>query len=197
MAGILSNSDRRVDRDAIRREARLPGMTDAQYTSIGSMSQHDASTTEPMPSRCSPPAPQDRWSWVLARLSLGDLHDAEDAFQATFLVLARRASSLREPANLGPWLHGVARRTAQKAKARRSRLERLIQRVGALTRIKAESEAEPEASRWPGGGRDLHEEIGRLPEKYRTPVVLCDLEGLVVKRPRGNSAGPWARWESG
>ncbi|MGO9921078.1 MAG: sigma-70 family RNA polymerase sigma factor [Isosphaeraceae bacterium] len=106
-----------------------------------------------------------------------DLHDAEDAFQATFLILARKASSLREPALLGPWLHGVARRTAQKAKARRARLEGIIRRAGCLTEL--ESEARPDQ----GMSRDeeaelLHGEISRLPERYRRPVVLCYLEGL-------------------
>ena len=75
----------------------------------------------------------------VCRSSLRDLHDAEDAFQATFLILARKASSLREPAHLGPWLHGVARRTAQKARARRSRLERFIQQAELLTGIEAAS----------------------------------------------------------
>ena len=112
----------------------------------------------------------------VCRSSLGDPHDAEDAFQATFLVLARRASSLREPANLGPWLFGVARRTAQKARARRSRLERLTQRVGAMNAIGAASESDRGINR-EEEARVLHEEIDRLPEKYRTAVVLCDLEG--------------------
>jgi RNA polymerase sigma-70 factor (ECF subfamily) len=113
----------------------------------------------------------------VCRNSLGDLHDAEDAFQAAFLILARKASSLREPALLGPWLYGVARRTAQKARARRSRLERIMRRAESLTGIEVASGTDR------GMHRDLeaevlHEEINRLPERYRRPVVLCYLEGL-------------------
>ena len=173
MAGILSNSASRLI-ETLFGDGSVTGLTDAQLLDRF-VSQHDASTEhafEVLVQRHGPMV------MGVCRSSLGDLHDAEDAFQATFLVLARRASSLREPANLGPWLHGVARRTAQKAKARRLRLERLIQRAGALTRINAESEGD----RKPIDGQEeaelLHEEIGRLPEKYRTPVVLCDLEGL-------------------
>jgi RNA polymerase sigma-70 factor (ECF subfamily) len=113
----------------------------------------------------------------VCRNSLHDLHDAEDAFQATFLILARKASSLREPALLAPWLHGVARRAAQKARARRSRLERIIQRAGCLSAIEAACEPDQRLNR-DEEVELLHGEISRLPEKYRTPVVLCYLEGL-------------------
>src|SRR5690348_15855505 len=57
----------------------------------------------------------------VCRRHLGDLHAAEDAFQATFLLLVRKARSLRRPDRLGPWLYGVARRTAAKARALASR----------------------------------------------------------------------------
>jgi len=113
----------------------------------------------------------------VCRDSLGDLHDAEDAFQATFLVLARKASSLREPALLGPWLHGVARRTAQKARARRSRLERIIRRADCLTEIDAASRPDQGMNR-NEECEALHGEISRLPERYRRPLILCYLEGL-------------------
>jgi len=109
--------------------------------------------------------------------ALRDLHDAEDAFQATFLVLARRASSLRVPAQLGPWLHGVARRTARKMKARRSRLDRLIRHATAMAEIEATPETDQVINRHEEA-KVLHDEIDRLPGRYRRPVVLCYLEGL-------------------
>jgi RNA polymerase sigma factor (sigma-70 family) len=106
-------------------------------------------------------------------------HDAEDAFQATFLVLVRKAGSIRAPELLGPWLYGVAQRTALKVKAaalRRRRLEKRLAELG------------PPARSLPGPGsadhltwRDLRavidEEVSRLPRKYRAAVVLCYLEG--------------------
>ncbi len=110
-------------------------------------------------------------SMVLAvcRQVLGPIDEAEDAFQATFLVLVRRAGTIRKAESLGPWLHGVARRVSLRARrdaARRSRRERSA------------------AFRVVGGPAEdrsfettLHDEIARLPEKYRTPIVLCDLEG--------------------
>ncbi|HEY8505543.1 MAG TPA: sigma-70 family RNA polymerase sigma factor [Gemmataceae bacterium] len=108
----------------------------------------------------------------VCRRVTGDAHAAEDAFQATFLVLARKAASLERPEALAGWLHGVALRCARKAR-------------GAADRLR---EAGPE----PGGresgdpgaelarrelARLLDEEVGRLPAKYRVPVVLCYLEG--------------------
>jgi RNA polymerase sigma-70 factor (ECF subfamily) len=113
----------------------------------------------------------------VCRSSLGDLHDAEDAFQATFLILARKAASLRDPGHLGSWLHGVARRTAQKAKARRSRHERILRQAETLNGIQAASGPDRGADR-DEEAEVLHGEINRLPERYRNPVILCYLEGL-------------------
>ena len=97
-------------------------------------------------------------------------HDAQDAFQATFLVLASRAHSIQRPDALASWLLGVAQRVAVRARAdgarRREREKRAVE-----TKVDRD-ENRPEA--WP----ELHEEIARLPERYRQPVVLCYLEGL-------------------
>jgi RNA polymerase sigma factor (sigma-70 family) len=109
----------------------------------------------------------------VCRAVLRDEHDAEDAFQATFLVLARRCGSLRVVDSLGPWLHGVARRVASAARmaaVRRRRHERKAAELLAMRPACALGDFDLEAS--------LHEEIGRLPERYRVPVVLCLLEGL-------------------
>ncbi|MGP0065392.1 MAG: sigma-70 family RNA polymerase sigma factor [Isosphaeraceae bacterium] len=173
MARILSNSTSRLI-ETLFGDGSVTGLTDSELL------DRFVSRRDPAAEHAFEALVHRHGPMVLAvcRNSLGDLHDAEDAFQATFLVLARRASSLREPASLGPWLHGVARRIAQKARARRSRLERLIRRAEVLARVRSESVMD----RKPIDGQEeaelLHQEIGRLPEKYRTPVVLCDLEGL-------------------
>ena len=109
---------------------------------------------------------------------LGDAHDAEDAFQAAFLILAKKARSIRDPDLLGNWLYGVARRTAQKAKAQRARRRVREGREEAMCSIAiANGLAEIESV-----GREetamLHEEVDRLPESLRAPIVLCYLEGL-------------------
>jgi RNA polymerase sigma factor (sigma-70 family) len=101
---------------------------------------------------------------------LRDPHDAQDAFQATFLVLASRARSIRRRESLAGWLYGVAHRVAVRSRANMIR-RRMYEKRAAAMRSSRE-EARPES--WP----ELHEEIARLPEKYREPVVLCYLEGL-------------------
>lgn len=103
---------------------------------------------------------------------LHHLQDAEDAFQATFLVLARKAESIRNQASLGSWLHGVAYRLAQKLTAKtmaRCRLE--ASRVGA-NQTAAEGDLTCRELQ-----RVLHEELNRLQEKHRAPLLLCYLEG--------------------
>jgi RNA polymerase sigma factor (sigma-70 family) len=113
----------------------------------------------------------------VCRRALRDAHAAEDAFQATFLVLARRARALGERELLGNWLHGVALRTSRKARLAAAR------RV-ARDRVAAGGRSETVVDPAPGErgdyerGRILHEEIGRLPGSYRAAVVACYLEGL-------------------
>jgi RNA polymerase sigma factor (sigma-70 family) len=110
--------------------------------------------------------------WRLCSRLLDDRHAAEDAFQATFLVLARKAGSLRWPNAVGCWLYGVARRVAGQLRRRR--------------RIETDPQIDvaERSSRSPldaVSGRELaallDDELGRLPERLRAPLVLCYLEG--------------------
>lgn len=96
--------------------------------------------------------------------------DVEDVFQATFLVLARRAASIRKAASLGSWLHGVALRTAHKLRRDTRQFAPLPREIGG-----PDSTAEVV---WREVGHVLDQELGRLPEKYRAPLILCGLQGL-------------------
>jgi RNA polymerase sigma factor (sigma-70 family) len=110
------------------------------------------------------------------RAILRDPHAAEDAFQATFLVLARKAGGLWVRGSLGPWLLSVAHRVAYCARTDASR-------PPAHERTAAERAAPATVdSGWDDRDAILHEELIRLPEKYRTAVVLCDLEGLTQEQ---------------
>lgn len=110
--------------------------------------------------------------WGVCRRLLGHTQDAEDAFQATFLVLARRAGSLGQPRLLGNWLYGVAYRTAMAGRTRRHR--RKEEPVG----IDVSAPEEVPAADWDDLREVLDQEIRRLPDKYRIPFVLCHLEGI-------------------
>jgi RNA polymerase sigma factor (sigma-70 family) len=103
---------------------------------------------------------------------LGEGPDAEDCFQATFLMLARKASSVRRGQALGAWLHRVAINLACTARAARAR-RRSCEREAARMIPPASLEGPAVADRQPV----LHEEVNRLPEKYRTVVVSCYLQG--------------------
>ena len=113
----------------------------------------------------------------LCRTLVRDQHEAEDAFQATFLVLVRKAASIERRDTVAPWLYGVASRVARRARTR------LLRRQKREIALSAEiptrdreivSEARTEQL--------LHEEISRLPEAFRRPLILCCLEGLSYDR---------------
>ena len=108
----------------------------------------------------------------VCRRILGDDHLAEDAFQATFLVLVKKAGSIRDGDVLTGWLYGVALRVAKKAKAQADRRRAIESRAAEMSR-------ETKAA---DGSDDLRslidQEIRRLPERYREPLILCYLEGL-------------------
>jgi RNA polymerase sigma factor (sigma-70 family) len=112
----------------------------------------------------------------VCRAVLRDPHEAQDAFQATFLVLVRRADSLWVRDSLGPWLHQVAYRTAScacSAAARRRRHE------GRAAELAPRSSHDGHADDL---GLVVHEEVDRLPERYRAAVILCLLEGLTPEQ---------------
>jgi len=107
----------------------------------------------------------------VCRRMLADTHTAEDAFQATFLILAFRANAIHHRNSLGPWLYGVASRLSRRTRVRvRSRPE-----ISCPLPEVIASEASPDRTDLRSV---LDEELGRLPEKYRRPLVLCYLEGL-------------------
>jgi RNA polymerase sigma factor (sigma-70 family) len=116
----------------------------------------------------------------VCRRALPNRHDAEDACQATFLVLARQADSLRRQASLGSWLHGVAFRVATALKRDAVRRKNREQRVD--SRVPADPSAEVS---WREVQAVLDEELHRLPERYRAPLVLCYLECLTRDEAAG------------
>ena len=109
----------------------------------------------------------------VCRRWLLDPADVDDAFQATFLVLAQRAAGVERPNRLAAWLYGVAARTARHLRLQNARRRRHVEPRAAL----------PNAPVWdalpdPDLGPLLDREVGRLAEKYRLPVILCLMQGL-------------------
>jgi RNA polymerase sigma factor (sigma-70 family) len=107
----------------------------------------------------------------VCRRVLGDQHDAEDAFQAAFLVLARRATAIVPRDRVGNWLYGVAYRTALEARRMAAR------RRAAEARLKSVARPNEREAIGSDVSALLDEELSRLPDRLRLPVVLCDLEG--------------------
>jgi RNA polymerase sigma factor (sigma-70 family) len=160
------------------------GLTDAQLLEAF-LTQHEEAAFAALVRRHGPMV------FGVCRRILGDRHDAEDAFQATFLVLLRKASSIRPGQAVGPWLHGVAQRTARRAR------EALARRRAGQKRLWERGRRAANASYALEDWRPLlDEELSRLPEKYRVPIVLCDLQGRTHKEaarelgwPQGTLSG--------
>jgi RNA polymerase sigma factor (sigma-70 family) len=129
--------------------------------------------------------------WGVCRRQLSH-HDAEDAFQATFLVLVRKAASIRPRKMVANWLHGVAHQTALNARAaaaRRRERERQVTEMPEPAAIGHDS--------WRHVQPLLDDELSRLPDRYRAVIVLCDLEGKTRKdaaRQLGVPEGTVAGW---
>jgi RNA polymerase sigma factor (sigma-70 family) len=141
------------------------GLTDGQLLE-GYLSRRDEGALAALVRRHAPMV------WGVCRRLLCNYHDAEDAFQATFLVLVRKAASIARRELLANWLYGVARQTAIKARAiaaKRCARERQVVDMPEPAVVEQDLR------------RDLDEELSRLPDKYRAVIVLCDLEGKTRK----------------
>jgi RNA polymerase sigma factor (sigma-70 family) len=130
--------------------------------------------------------------WGVCRRLLPNHHDAEDAFQATFLVLVRKATSIMPREMVANWLYGVARQTALKARATTAQRKEREKQVAEMP--------EPAVAERDTGDDLLDHELGRLPDKYRVVIVLCDLGGKTRKEtarhlglPAGTVASRLAR----
>jgi RNA polymerase sigma factor (sigma-70 family) len=108
----------------------------------------------------------------VCRRQLSDPHSIDDAFQATFVVLVRKAASIAQPELLGNWLYGVAYRVSIKARVNAARRSAHERQAASMPRFESSPDTDTRELRV-----ILDEEINRLPEKYRTPLVLCYLEG--------------------
>jgi len=112
----------------------------------------------------------------VCRRLLANPHDVEDAFQATFLILVRKARALRDHHRLGPWLYGVAHRVAVRARADTAR-RRVLEQSGARLEFEAAARTPDRLASQAELSALVDEEIARLPAPHRAALVLCDLEG--------------------
>ncbi len=134
--------------------------------------------------------------WGVCRRILHNYHDAEDAFQATFLVFVRKAASIASPELLANWLYGVAHQTALKARATAAKRKTREMQVKDMP----EPPAAIENDLWNELQPILDQELSRLSDKYRSAIVLCDLEGKTRREaarhlgvPEGTLAARLAR----
>src|SRR6516165_5936700 len=167
---MATNAANRVIRH-LRRAALAPdgaGLTDGELLELYA-TRREAAAFEALVRRHGPMVLR------VCRRVLRNEADAEDAFQATFLVLVRKAASIRCPNTVSNWLYGVAYNTALKAKAMNHK-RRAKERESA-TVPKAEARGEV----WREVQALLDAELSGLPDKYRIPIVLCDLEGKTIK----------------
>lgn len=133
--------------------------------------------------------------WGVCRRTLRSVHDAEDAFQATFLVLVRKAAAIAARELVASWLYKVAYHTAMKARATAAGRKGRERQVTEMPDVEGVREG-----LWHDHRLLLDRELSGLPDKYRIPIVLCDLEGKTRKEgaeqlrcPEGTVAGRLAR----
>ncbi len=119
---------------------------------------------------------------AVCRRQLHSEQDAEDAFQATFLILVRRAAAIGKRQSVRSWLHGVAWRVAARAKTGRQ--------ARWLAREPLDDLAAAPEPAWDDAGAVLDEELNRLPARYREPFVLCYLEGRTFAETAGRLGCP-------
>jgi RNA polymerase sigma factor (sigma-70 family) len=178
-SGELSDVVRQLRRAALVRDGG--GMTDGHLLECF-VTRRDEAAFEALVRRHAPMV------LGVCRRVVRNSHDAEDAFQATFLVLVRKAASIGQRELLGNWLYGVAYRTALDARATAIRRRARERQVCPMPEPKADEHADVERDLRPL----LDQELNRLPDKYRVAVVLCDLEGRTrrdVARQLGIPAG--------
>jgi len=120
----------------------------------------------------------------VCRKALGDPHDAHDAFQSTFLILARKGDSIRDKRAVASWLHGVALRVSAASLAADSRRRKHERRKAGGATLATSFEPPDDL------GVVLHEEVRRLPGRYRDAVVLCYLEGRSCEEAAGHLRCP-------
>ena len=129
----------------------------------------------------------------VARRVLNNVSDAEDVFQATFLLLARRAGAIRKRDSVASWLHGVAHRLALSARGKRARRQERERQA-----VEAREVETPPESAWSELEETLHEVLAQLPAKYRTPLVYCYLEGWTQEEvARQLRASRWGQCGAG
>ena len=116
----------------------------------------------------------------VCRQLLADQHLAEDVFQAVFFVLAASASSIRDPGLLGPWLYGIALRTAARARHRVTRTRQIEESASIRQETPATARSAEQVLLAHEQAERLHREIDRLPVSFRSAVVLCYFEGLTL-----------------
>ena len=152
----------------------VTGFSDARLLELFG-SGHDATAFEALVARHGPMV------FSVCRGILNDPNDAEDAFQATFLILVKKAGIFRGHVALGPWLYQVAHRVAIRANAaaaRRRVCERRAGQMAATTSPSGPSAPDEQL-------QALHEEIARLPERFRRAIILCDLQCAPQSRAAG------------
>lgn len=123
--------------------------------------------------------------WGVCRRVVRGHHDAEDAFQATFLVLVHKARSIRMRDLLANWLYGVAYQTARRVKIAVHKRQAREKQVAAMPELLIASAMTGEDWR-----AELDQELSRLPAKYRLPILLCELEGMTHLEAAGHLGWP-------